>query len=192
MSRLARLRRRLRRLQAEVLRVQRRIVRLRRKDADANTVSEAGVKFVSTWEGFYPHLYDDPVGYATVGFGHLVAYKPVAKLSAKERKPWVKGLTRADALELLRKDLAEYSDAVRDYVRVPLNQNQHDALTSFAYNLGTGALAGSTLLKKINAKAPSGEIRGEFAKWVKAGSPPITLPGLVRRRAAEADLYFRR
>lgn len=172
--------------------MQRRIVRLRRKDADATSVSDAGIRFISTWEGFYPRLYNDPVGYATIGFGHLVAYKSVDELSAKERKPWVKALTRADALELLRKDLVEYSDAVRDYVRVPLNQNQHDALTSFAYNLGTGALAGSTLLKKINAKAPSGEIRGEWQRWVKAGSPPITLPGLVRRRKAEADLYFRR
>jgi hypothetical protein len=75
---------------------------------------------------------------------------------------------------------------VNRLVTVPLTQNQFDALVSFTYNLGEGALAESGLLRKLNAGDYAGAAP-EFAKWVRAGG--VILPGLVRRRAAEADLF---
>ena len=71
-------------------------------------------------------------------------------------------------------------------MKVPLNQAQFDALVSFAFNLGAGALETSTLLKKLNA-GKYAAVPQEFEKWVKAGGK--TLPGLVRRRTAEAQLF---
>ena len=68
----------------------------------------------------------------------------------------------------------------------PTTQNQFDALVCFAYNLGVGALKGSTLLRRHLAGDTAGAA-GEFAKWVRAGGR--VLPGLVKRRAAEAALY---
>ena len=67
-------------------------------------------------------------------------------------------------------------------------QNQFDALVSFAYNLGNGALKGSTLLKKVNANPNDIAIKKEFLKWVNAGGK--RLQGLVNRRTEEANLYF--
>lgn len=193
-KRLRQLRRRVRRLRSEIALLE---AAIRDKPKGATAISNRGVRFIAEFEGLpnvkngRAFLYDDPVGYATIGYGHLVAYKPVSQLTPSERKPWRDGLTKADAEALLRKDLKTYSDGVRDLFP-PLKQNQFDALVSFAYNNGLGALASSTLRKKILAKAPEGEIRGEFNRWVLAGSPPRQLPGLIRRRAAEADLYFRR
>jgi lysozyme len=70
-----------------------------------------------------------------------------------------------------------------------VNQNQYDALVSFVFNLGIGAFRKSTLLKKIQANPNDPAIRAEFMKWVNAGGKP--LKGLITRRAAEADLYFK-
>jgi GH24 family phage-related lysozyme (muramidase) len=68
----------------------------------------------------------------------------------------------------------------------PTTQHQFDAMVSFAYNLGPGNLASSTLLKKHKARDFAGAA-AEFAKWNKAGGK--VMAGLTRRRAAEAALY---
>ena len=189
-KRLRRLRRRYRRLRSQIARLE---AAIGNKPKGATAISNRGVLFIAEFEGLpnvkngRAYLYDDPVGYATIGYGHLVAYRPVAALSTSERKPWVNGLTKTDAMTLLRKDLKTYADGVRDLFP-PLKQREFDALVSFAYNNGLGALASSTLRRKILAKAPQGEIREQFNRWVNAGGKQ--LPGLVRRRKAEADLYF--
>ena len=69
-----------------------------------------------------------------------------------------------------------------------INQHQFDALLSFTYNVGTGNLARSTLLRKVKANPQEPSIRTEFSRWVYGGGK--RLPGLVRRRKMEADLYF--
>jgi lysozyme len=69
-----------------------------------------------------------------------------------------------------------------------ITQNQFNALVSFAYNLGAQSLKGSTLLKKVNANPNDPTIAVEFLKWVNAGGRKVA--GLVRRREAEANLYF--
>ena len=75
-----------------------------------------------------------------------------------------------------------------EVIKSSVNQNQRDALTDFAYNCGLGNLKSSTLLKKVNADPNDKTIREEFMRWTKANK--IELAGLVRRRKAEADLYF--
>ena len=96
-------------------------------------------------------------------------------------------LTAEEAEACLRKELAKHEAAVIRLVTVDLNQNQFDALVSFSYNVGFGALGRSTLLKRLNAGDIDGAAR-EFARWNKAGG--VVYRGLVRRRAAEAALFL--
>lgn len=192
------LKERLRALVKRAKRLRRRIAQL--QAAKVTSISPAGLALIKEFEGLpnfhngRAYLYDDPVGYATIGYGHLVAYKPVAHLSRAEYRPWKNGLTEADASELLRKDLKEFEDGVVHlFDSANLNRDQFSSLVSFAYNLGLASLAGSTLRKVIlHDPNPASEtsIRKEFEKWVYAGDPPRVLAGLVRRRRAEADLYF--
>ncbi|TSA40461.1 MAG: lysozyme, partial [Methylococcaceae bacterium] len=96
-------------------------------------------------------------------------------------------LTVAQAEEMLAFDLTAFEDKVKALVKVDVNDNQLGALTSFAYNLGAGNLASSTLLKKLNA----GDYAGasvEFLKWDKAGGK--ILKGLTLRRTAEMSLFL--
>jgi lysozyme len=91
---------------------------------------------------------------------------------------------QADAWLLEEYDVFERK--VRSLVRVPLSANQLGALVSLAYNIGTGALGTSTLLKRVN-EGKTAEAAAQFARWNKAGGK--TLAGLTRRRAAEAALF---
>lgn len=98
--------------------------------------------------------------------------------------------TRAQADARFASDLARFERGVTEALdAAPTNQNQWDALVSFAYNVGVQALKGSTLLKKHRAGDYAGA-QAEFGKWVNAKGK--RLPGLVRRRAAEAALYGER
>jgi lysozyme len=147
-------------------------------------VSLAGAAFIARFEGFSPRLYDDAATppNATIGFGHLVHRGPV---TGEEELTEV---TRKQALALLRDDCAEAAAAVGRLVTRPLTQAQFDALVSFTYNCGAGALAESTLLEKVNA-GDFEAVPDELARWTRAG-PGAPLPGLVRRRRAEADLFM--
>jgi lysozyme len=88
--------------------------------------------------------------------------------------------------DIARKDMLQFTSEVRKMVKVLLHPWQFDALVSFAYNCGSGALKGSTLLKKVNAGDHAGAVK-EFPKWNKANGK--VLAGLTRRRASEALLY---
>jgi len=151
----------------------------------ATEVSDAGLRFIGRFEGFRSRLYDDPAGNCTIGFGHLVHLGPT---NGSEPAELCAGITRSQALELLRADARAAADAVRTRVGVPLTQPQFDALVSFAYNVGPGAFAGSTLLRLLNGGAYAA-VPGQLARWSKAQGR--TLPGLVRRRAAEGELFAR-
>lgn len=96
-------------------------------------------------------------------------------------------LTAEEAEACLRKELAGHEAAVPRLVTVDINQNQFDALVSFSYNVGWGALGRSTLLKRLNSGDVEGAAR-EFHRWNKAGGK--VWRGLVRRRAAEAALFL--
>ena len=140
----------------------------------ANALSQNGLDLIKGFEGLRLSAYQDSAGVWTIGYGHTGNVKPGDRI------------TQAQAEDLLQKDTAWAQQAVRDQVKVPLTQGQFDALTSFTFNLGAGALAKSTLLNKLNAGDYAGA-QAEFGKWVHAGGQ--VLQGLVRRRAAEAELF---
>jgi lysozyme len=146
----------------------------------ALAISPAGVRFVAQWEGFRGHLYNDVLGHCTIGYGHLVHR---GNCNGSEPARFRHGLTQAQALDLLHADLAGFVDGVRAGLRVAVNQHQFDALVSFAYNVGVGGFTGSTLLRKLNA-GNAAAVPGELMRWTNGG-----LPGLVRRRRAEGELF---
>jgi len=95
-------------------------------------------------------------------------------------------VTEAEGKAMLATEMEKHAAAVQRLVTVPLTQGQYDALVSFSYNVGSGALGGSTLLKLLNAGDYEGA-RGQFGKWTKAAG--VELAGLVRRRAREAEVF---
>jgi GH24 family phage-related lysozyme (muramidase) len=142
-------------------------------------ISDEGLALIAEFEGFVDHPYNDAAGHATIGYGHLLHHGPV---TAADNRRWGT-MSRAEGQKLLRKDVRSREAAVSSLVKVPLNQGQFDALVSFVFNLGEGALRESTLLRKLNAGDYSA-VPSELARWNKAGGR--VLPGLVRRRQAEA------
>lgn len=152
------------------------------------TVNKATLDLITKFEGFIDHWYPDSAhGWKvpTAMYGHTNATgNPPTYSGTADRK--IK-FTRAQGRSTLILDLKQYEDAVDSRVLVPLNDNQRGALVSFTFNLGAGNLAKSTLLKKVNAKDWTGAA-AEFAKWNKAGGK--VLPGLTKRRAAEAALFM--
>jgi lysozyme len=102
-------------------------------------------------------------------------------------------ITAERAEELLRADVARFEQVVRQQVKVPLTQGQFDALVSFVFNVGAGAFRRSTLLRRLNARDYMGAAM-QFERWVqgrhRAHGERLTLPGLVRRRRAEARMFI--
>jgi lysozyme len=147
------------------------------------TVGEEGVELIKLFEGFKSKPYKCPAGIPTIGYG-ATFYPNGKKVTMSD-----KAITEQEATDLLKNMLKTFEKYVDSYCIDTINQNQFDALVSFAYNLGPANLKSSTLLKKVNTNPNDETIRAEFMKWVKAGGK--TLKGLVRRREAEANLYFK-
>jgi lysozyme len=150
--------------------------------AKITKVSKTGLELIKKYEGFRANPYKCPAGVPTIGYG--ATYYPDGKRVKMTDAP----VTEKQATEMLKTMLVGFEKAVDTYCIDTINQNQFDALVSFAYNVGTNALKNSTLLKKLNVNANDPTIRDEFKKWVKAGGK--TLKGLVTRRNEEADIYF--
>ena len=139
--------------------------------------SDGGIALVQEFEGCVLQAYPDPAtGGApwTIGYGHTRGVRPGDTC------------TREQALAWLRDDLADAEAAISSLVKVPLNQNQFDALVSFTYNLGRGNLASSTLLRLLNA-GNYVDVGAQFLRWNRGPHGPM--PGLTRRRAAERALF---
>ena len=143
---------------------------------------KAGIEMIKSFEGFRGAPYKCPAGIPTIGYG-ATFYTNGKKVTMSDAT-----ITEQQATELLASMLISFEKYVDSYCVDTITQNQFDALVSFAYNLGPANLKSSTLLKKVNANPQDETIRVEFMKWVKAGGK--TLQGLVRRRTAEADLYY--
>lgn len=137
--------------------------------------SQTGVDLIKKYEGVRLTAYRDSVGIWTIGYGHTAGVEQGMTITA-EKAEW-----------LLKEDLKIYENYVKQYVKVPLNQNEFDALVSFTYNVGPGNLQKSVLLTKLNSglRAAAAD---EFPKWVYAGG--IKLNGLVKRRAEERELFL--
>jgi len=139
--------------------------------------SQAGLEFIARQEGEVLHVYHDQVGVPTIGIGH--ALKPGESFPG--------GITHEQALSLLASDVAVAERAIHEHVTVELSQAQFDALVSFTFNLGSGALASSTLLVLLN-RGSYDAAADEFLHWDRAGGH--VLPGLQRRRAEERELFL--
>jgi len=139
------------------------------------SISENGINLIKKFEGFRSTPYICAGGKLTIGYG--VTMKPGEYTSMTEQQ--------ADAL--LRKKVVGYENYVKKYVKVPLSQNQYDALVSFTYNVGGGNLKKSSLLTKLNDKDYQGAA-ADFSKWNK--SKGKVLKGLTRRRETERNLFL--
>ncbi len=117
----------------------------------------------------------------TIGYGHTAAAGPPVPAAGMT-------ITAGEADAILARDLSRFEAAVARLVTVPLSQGEFDALVSFAFNVGEGALGRSTLLKKLNAGDRAGAA-AEFGRWNKAGGR--VLAGLTRRRAEERAMFER-
>jgi len=145
--------------------------------------SNNAVKLIAQFEGFESKPYICSGGVVTIGYGTTI-YPSGVKVNMNDS-----AITKQQAEEYLLNDINKFSNGVDLLVRKNINQNQFDALVSFAYNVGLGNLSNSTLLKLINVDPNNSLIKNEFIKWNKAKGK--VLAGLTRRRNAEANLYFK-
>jgi GH24 family phage-related lysozyme (muramidase) len=149
-------------------------------------LSDNGLRFIASFEGFIAHLYNDPAGYCTIGYGHLV-HRGVCD-GRRSEDVFRPSINLTEGRNLLKEDVRRFEDCVNRLVLRTLNQNRFDALVSFAFNVGCSAFKVSTLLRKLN----NGEyhrVCDELMLWVHGGGN--VLPGLVRRRKAECELFNR-
>lgn len=153
-------------------------------------ISDNGIAFIAEWEGVRLKAYKCSAGIYTIGIGST-RYEDGSPVKAGDVLP-----SEPAAYALFKNTIGEYERGVRSLVKSAINQNQFDALVSLAYNIGLDidedtiaeGLGDSTLLKLVNANPNNPAIRAEFAKWRKAKGKVSR--GLVRRREAEANLYF--
>ena len=145
-------------------------------------ISQKGIDLIKKFEGLKLKPYLCSAGVPTIGYGNTF-YETGKKVTLNDPQ-----ITEKRAEELLSHLLVSFEKYVDSYCRDDINQNQFDALVSFAYNLGPNSLKASTLLKKVNINPLDPTIKVEFLKWTKAGGR--VLKGLVLRREAEAALYF--
>ena len=147
---------------------------------ESMSVSNKGVDLICEFEGKRLVAYDDGVGVWTIGFG-TIKYPNGVRVKKGDT------CTLDQAKEYMRHDLIEFEHTVNSSVKVPLNQNQFDALVSLAYNIGSSAFKSSTLVKKLN----TGDYQGaadQFNVWVNAGGK--RMQGLVSRRDREKLLFL--
>lgn len=135
----------------------------------------------SSWaDSFEPEPYHDPVGYPTIGYGHLLSRVVGEDLS---KYP---SITQDEGLELLKSDMNRSLLSVLRLIEYPLSDNQYAALVDFTFNCGSGNLQISTLRRVIN-RGELCEAPRQLKRWVYARG--VKLSGLVRRRSAEADMF---
>ena len=148
---------------------------------DEMHVSPSGVDLICNFEGLRLKAYDDGVGVWTIGFG-TTKYPNGIRVKKGDT------CTLDQAKAYMQNDLKAFEQTVNNAVKVPLNQNQFDALVSLAYNIGSTAFKNSTLVKRLNEgnyKAAA----NQFDVWVNAGGK--RMQGLVNRRAAEKTLFLK-
>lgn len=146
-------------------------------------ISHEGLKFIKSFEGLRLSPYQCSANAWTIGWGHTRKVDSTGATINGKKLPII---TEAIAEDLLLEDIMQFELAVNRLVQVPLTQNQFDALVSFAFNLGAGALQKSTLLKKLNKGDYKGAAK-EFKRWNKAGGRVIN--GLITRRKEEAEMF---
>lgn len=145
------------------------------------SLSANGMDLLAQFEGLKLEAYLDSTRIPTIGYG-TIKYPDGTRVKLGDK------ITKTQALEYKQHDLKEFESTVNTNVKVPLTQNQYDALVSLSYNIGSGAFKGSTLLKKLN----NGDYKGAadaFLSWVNAGGKKVQ--GLVNRRQKERELFLK-
>ena len=137
-------------------------------------ISQEGIALIKRFEGCKLQAYKCSAGVPTIGYGSTRGVTMDMEISQD----------RAEAL--LLEDIADFEEEVNKCVKVPLEQNQFDALVSWTFNLGGANLKASTMLKKLNSGEYE-EVPAQMKRWNKAGGK--VLQGLIRRREAEALLF---
>ena len=140
-----------------------------------NSINQATLSLIKSFEGLRLNAYLDSVGVPTIGYGHTRGVK-IGQV-----------ITESQAQEFLKQDLQDAIAGVERLVTTTLTDNQFGALVSLVFNIGVGNFAKSSLLRKVNMKqfiAAS----DSFAAWNKASGK--VLSGLTRRRAAEKKLFL--
>lgn len=146
-------------------------------------VNKLGIDMMHHFEGCVLEAYQCSAKVWTIGWGNTYY---------QDKRPVKQGdkITQEQADKLFEMIMNEFAIEVRRALTKELNENQFSALVCFAYNVGIGNLKRSTLLRKVNANPDDKTIDAEFLRWTRAGGR--VLRGLVRRRRAEADLYFKK
>ena len=153
-------------------------------------VGERGKNLFKEWEGLRTHKYLDSANKWTIGIGHLITPKELATGLIRIKDEYVRyenGLTEQQCWDLLEQDLSCFERAVNKEVKVPLTQNQFDALTSFAFNVGITNFWESTLLRLLN-KGEYEKVPDQLKRWNKAGGKVVA--GLINRRDKEIALWL--
>lgn len=138
--------------------------------------SARGIKFIEKNEGLRLKAYKDSGGRWTIGVGHMNKFVHKGMVISKER-----------AEDLLRSDLVHAEQAVNDYVTQEINQAQFDALVDFTFNLGRGALHGSSLLRYLN-RGDIDRAANEFHKWMHVNGKENA--GVKARRLRDRELFL--
>lgn len=147
-----------------------------------NLVGKKTVDLVKEFEGYYPRCLDWLDGHATIGHGYLIHFGPC---TAKDNRLY---WSREKSARQLRKDLFYFQKRVNQLVKVKMTKNMLAALTSFSYNVGVNGLKYSTLLELLNNNQYRAAA-GQFDLWINGPDGP--LPGLVKRRAIEKELFLK-
>ena len=149
-------------------------VALKLKNGGNMNISKEGLSLIKKFVGCELEAYLCPAGVWTIGYGHTKDVKEGDKINKEE------------ADYLLQEEMIEYESYINDFVEVPLNQNQFDALCSWVYNLGPTNLKNSTMLRVLNEEKYA-DVPQEIKRWNKAGGE--VLDGLIKRREAEAKMF---
>jgi lysozyme len=144
-------------------------------------VNNLGIDLMHFFEGCKLEAYQCSAKVWTIGWGNTF-YENGTPVKQGDKITQ----DRADSLFVFVAN--KFADEIKKLIKTNLTENQFSALVCFAYNVGTGNLAKSTLLKKVNANPNDPSISNEFLRWNKAGGKELL--GLTRRRTAESKLYF--
>ena len=136
--------------------------------------TEVGINLIKKWEGYREKAYKDVGGVCTIGWGHT---KNVCESDV---------INEDIATSYLNEDVKEAEEIIIKHVKVELTNNQFDALTSWAFNVGGNAVKNSTLVAMLNNKQYD-NVPEQLARWNKVGGK--TIAGLIKRRADEAVLW---
>ncbi len=139
-------------------------------------------KIIAQFEGLRLKAYQDTAGVWTIGYG--TTKNPDTGQKIKEGDT----ITKAKALDWLKKDTAAFKAGVEKLVKVPVNDNQLAALTSLAYNIGLTAFSRSTLLRYLNSNVAKEQVAAQFLRWNRSGGQIVR--GLTIRRKLESDLFL--